>query len=95
MTPPDVLALTCIYCGREYPFDGVDVAALDAHVKVCEKHPLHKALSRVRELEAKLGKAVTALRWYEQDDVRSVEQGIVEKVEDRPARAALAEIGEA
>ena len=39
--------LTCVYCGHEYPFDGVQAEQLDAHIKTCEKHPLQHALARL------------------------------------------------
>ena len=45
---------------------------------------VRKANKRAAELEA-------ALRWYLADDERSVEQGILEDVDKRPANAALAQ----
>lgn len=48
--------LTCVYCGLAYPpgtpSHGVQV--LTDHIKVCEKHPLHKAEATIKKLRAAL-----------------------------------------
>lgn len=48
--------LTCVYCGQEYP-QGTPTwgsKVLTDHIKVCKKHPLHKAEQIIIELKEKL-----------------------------------------
>ena len=46
--------------------------------------------TRAEAAEARVVLLLEALEWYLEDDKRSVEQGILESIEDRPASAALA-----
>lgn len=58
----DDKALTCVYCGHEYPFNNASAEQLHEHIKVCEKHPLSKAIAERDALAAKLKQAEEALR---------------------------------
>lgn len=51
----DGMYVNCIYCGHRYP-PGIPESrdkALFEHIKTCPKHPLSKALQRIKELEDK------------------------------------------
>lgn len=49
---PERTAVTCVYCGHEYP-DGTPTAkaeALTEHVKVCDKHPMKRVRAALAAL---------------------------------------------
>lgn len=51
--------VTCVYCGRKYP-DGTPTAkaeALTDHVKVCDKHPMKRAIDALAALVGSRDKA--------------------------------------
>lgn len=52
--------INCVYCGHRYGPDKTTPAVmadvLYEHIKICEKHPLSKALSRIKELEEEKAK---------------------------------------
>jgi len=54
------LYINCVYCGHQYgPKEVVGASmqqALYDHIAVCPKHPLSKALARIKALEEKLEK---------------------------------------
>jgi hypothetical protein len=45
-------AVTCVYCGLEYPegtpSHGAEI--LTEHIKICEKHPMRKAEATIKKL---------------------------------------------
>jgi len=54
--------VTCVYCGHEYP-DGTPTAKHDlltSHIKVCEKHPMREAESRIERLRKALSELIGA-----------------------------------
>lgn len=56
---PERTVVTCVYCGHEYP-DGTPTAkaeSLAAHVKVCDKHPMKRAIDALAALVGSRDKA--------------------------------------
>lgn len=55
----DGMYVNCIYCGHRYPPGTPESRdrALYEHIKTCPKHPLSKALDRIKELEKICGSA--------------------------------------
>ncbi|GEM_PF-6379909 len=91
---PYKIGVGTIPCGHEAELAGLN-AQLEALIGRLEEMLLappiliqggDSALNRIAVLEA-------ALRWYLADDERAVEQGILESVDLRPAKAALGEKG--
>ena len=50
--------LTCVYCGQEYPAEtpasGEDNEVLTNHIKICEKHPMRAAETKILKLRKAL-----------------------------------------
>ena len=54
--------LTCVYCGMAYP-EGTPPHGsqiLTDHIKICEKHPMREAESKISKLRNALSKLVGA-----------------------------------
>ena len=77
--------LTCVYCGMEYPQDtpawGNQI--LTDHIKVCEKHPMREAETKIIKLRAALADLVGASEKNELEQMELAMRSLIIPEADR------------